>query len=209
MARNNEKRKGKGKKIYAVLVDGETEMWYLQKMKQYESLTVDIKPDLHKKKKLKDQYQNVLDYLKDYDKVFWILDLDTLIREERETKIGEESKIQEFKGYVAKLKKYENIEVLVNTPCLEYWFLLHFKETSTYYSNYDSVVTALKKNEIFKDYKKTREYYFNSYNDIYKKLKPYQNKAIFNSKKLGSFDFANPESAKAEMYKVFDELRIK
>jgi hypothetical protein len=30
MARNNTKRKASGKKVYSIIVDGETEVWYLQ-----------------------------------------------------------------------------------------------------------------------------------------------------------------------------------
>ncbi len=211
MARNNPKRKASGKKKFTILVDGETEIWYFQMMKKHEALPVDIKPDLPAKKKLKDQYEEVLEYAKHSDKVIWMLDFDTLIKEESETKAKGKSKIQEFKEYVSKLKKFDNVEVLVNTPCLEYWYLLHFTETGKYFANCESVVKELKKNDCLKDYQKTQSYYKKKNNDIYKKLKELQKEAIARAKKLGDFDLNNTETAKAEIYKVFDlfDLKIK
>jgi hypothetical protein len=204
MARNNPKRKGSGKKKYTILVDGETEIWYFQMMKQHETLPVDIKPDLPAKKKLKDQYEEVLEYARHSDKVIWMLDFDTLIKEESETKAKGKSKIQEFKGYVSKLKKFDNVVVLVNTPCLEYWYLLHFTETGKYFTNCESVVKELKKQDCLNDYKKTEKYYKKKDNDIYKRLKEFQKDAILRAERLGSFDFENTKTAKAEIYKVFE-----
>lgn len=204
MARNNLKRKGIGKKIFTILVDGETEIWYFQMMKMHEALPVDIKPDLPAKKKLKDQYEEVLEYARHSDKVIWMLDFDTLIKEESEIKVKVKSKIQEFKGYVSKLKKFDNVEILVNTPCLEYWYLLHFTETGKYFPNCQSVVKELKKHDLLKNYEKTEKYYKKNDNDIYKKLKELQNDAIIRAKKLGIFDLNNTETAKAEMYKIFE-----
>ncbi len=204
MARNNPKRKGSGKKKFTILVDGETEIWYFQMMKKHETLPVDIKPDLPAKKKLKDQYDEVLEYAKHSDKVIWMLDFDTLIKEESETKAKGKSKIQEFRGYISKLKKFDNVEVLVNTPCLEYWYLLHFTETGKYFPNCESVVKELKKHDCLNDYIKTQEYYKKKNNDIYKRLKELQKDAIVRAKKLGDFDLNNIETAKAEIYKVFD-----
>ena len=204
MARNNPKRKGSGKKKYTILVDGETEIWYFQMMKQHETLPVDIKPDLPAKKKLKDQYEEVLEYARHSDKVIWMLDFDTLIKEESETKAKGKSKIQEFKGYVSKLKKFDNVVVLVNTPCLEFWYLLHFTETRKYFPNCESVVKELKKHDCLNDYKKTEKYYKKKDNDIYKRLKEYQKDASLRAKKLGSFDFENTKTAKAEIFKMVE-----
>ena len=98
----------------------------------------------------------------------------------------------------------ENVEVLVNTPCLEYWYLLHFTETGKYFPNCESVVKELKKLDCLKDYKKTEKYYKKKDNDIYKRLKEFQKDAILRAERLGSFDFENTKTAKAELYKVFE-----
>ena len=76
MARKTKARKGKGKKVYAIIVDGETEFWYFTLLKRHEREglpKIDIRPELPKKKKLKEQYEKVVEYLEFdvYDKVFW------------------------------------------------------------------------------------------------------------------------------------------
>jgi hypothetical protein len=38
MARRSEQRKGSGKKVYSIIVDGKTEVWYFQMMKRHEDL---------------------------------------------------------------------------------------------------------------------------------------------------------------------------
>jgi len=82
--RNTPKRKPR----YAFIVEGECEFWYIQMLKRNErSLRVDLKPEIPQKKKLKDQYKKVIDSTKEYDKVFWIIDFDVLIKESRENKL--------------------------------------------------------------------------------------------------------------------------
>ena len=58
------------KPTYSIIVDGETEIWYFQLLKQHEHLSVDIKPELPKKKSLFDQFNTVVDNARHYDKVF-------------------------------------------------------------------------------------------------------------------------------------------
>ena len=207
MARNKQKRKSK--KTFSIIVDGETEVWYFQMMKKHENLPrTDIKPELPKKKKLSEQFQSVIQNSCIYDNVIWILDFDTIIKESAETKKGEKPTIQLFKEYLDKLKSYSNIEVLVNTPCLEFWFLLHFKETSKYFSQCESSEKELKK-DYLKKYEKTEKFFKKRDNDIYLMFKPNQKTAIKNSKKLGSFNINNPKKGISEMYRVLELLSIK
>lgn len=59
MARRR-KRKIQGGKTYAFVVDGQTEVWYLQMLKRNErELKIDIKPELPNKKSLEEQYRLV------------------------------------------------------------------------------------------------------------------------------------------------------
>lgn len=204
--RNNTHRKSK--KIYSIIVDGKTEKWYLQLMKEHENLkNIDIKPDLPKKKKLSELEELITENAKHYDRVIWIVDFDTIIKEEKEIKKGRKSKIQEFKEILHKLKKIKNVKILINTPCLEYWYLLHFKDTSKYYSKCESVSKEFK-GTILEDYKKTEKYYKKTNNNIYQKLYPLKNPAILRAKKLGNFNLSKYESAKAEIYKVFNILEL-
>jgi hypothetical protein len=208
MARQKNQRKGSGKKVYSIIVDGETEVWYFQMMKRHEDLPkIDVKPELPKRKKLKEQFEAVLENAKLYDKVFWIVDFDTIIKEDKEAKKGTESALQAFLKYLKTLSKYRNVAVYVNNPCLEFWYLLHFEATSRYFPQCETVEKLLQKNHLT-DYEKSQKYYTKRDNDIYKKLKPLQQEAIKNAAKLGDFEFDNPQLAKAEMYQIFESLGI-
>ena len=75
MARSKSTRKGAGKDVYSIVVDGETEVWYFQLLKQYESLkNVDIKPDLPKRKKLSELYDLVVENAAEFTKVIWVIE---------------------------------------------------------------------------------------------------------------------------------------
>lgn len=120
MARKTNHRKGKGKKVYSIIVDGETEVWYFQMMKRHETLPylVDIKPELPKKKKLSEQYKVVANNAKVYDKVFWLIDFDTIIKEEQEFQGNGERPLQELERYIKAFSSKERVKILINTPCL-------------------------------------------------------------------------------------------
>jgi len=76
------------KQSFAVVVDGETEKWYLEMLKQNEpDVLFNITPKILQKKNINQQYKLVTDLSEEeYDKVFWIVDLDVLLKEEREKK---------------------------------------------------------------------------------------------------------------------------
>lgn len=200
MARNNTKRKGAGRKTFGIIVDGETELWYLQMLRRNEDIAgITIKPDLPQKKKLSDQFKEVKSNAKIYDLSIWIVDLDVVIREEAIDKLGK---------YLAEAGAIDNIHILINTPCLEFWFLLHVEDTGKYYADGRSIEKELAKYESLKDYSKSEKYFVNKRLDIYKRLKPYLNTGITNALKRGSFDPSNPKQGKAEIYKLFEILGL-
>ena len=68
------------KKKAALFVDGESEKWYFLTMKRVESIkNIDLQPKLPRKKKIKEQFEEVKSACNDYDLVFWIIDLDKII----------------------------------------------------------------------------------------------------------------------------------
>lgn len=74
---------------YAMVVDGETEIWYFQMLKQYEekynSIRLNIKPEIPQKKDLKSQFELVKELLgAEFNRVYWIVDFDTILKETRE-----------------------------------------------------------------------------------------------------------------------------
>ena len=209
--------KRKTNPAFAIVADGETEIWYLQMMKQNErQVRLTIKPELPKKKRIEDQCELVCKLAQEeYDKVFWIVDLDQIKKEQRDMlskkKKGKGSKKSkkdpmrtfiECREKVLHGKKYaKRVRVIVNNPCLEFWFLLHFICTTESFDDYNMVKKELKK--YMKDYDKNKDYYKAENNDIYLKLKPRLKKAMEHSDRLGSFEPKDPSRAVSEMPQFF------
>ena len=202
----------RGKKIqtkqsFAVVVDGETEKWYLEKLKYNErDVNFDITPKILQKKNIKQQYKLVTELSEEeYDKVFWIVDLDVLLKEEREKK-NSTSSLQQFLNYYKSLSKQQKIVVIVNNPCLEYWFLLHFQKTTKVFTTCAGAEKQVSQH--LKGYEKTEKFFRKSNNDIYKQLKPYLQTAVSNATALGTFDAKDYSKAKCEMPLLFNTLQL-
>ena len=193
--------------VFSFVVDGECEYWYLQMLKDNEkSLKIRFSPEIYKKSTLKEQYKRVVELAKECEKVFWVIDFDVIDKETREAKTRKKTILQEFQELYDKCKKNSKIVIVVNNPCFEYWFLLHFEPTTKYFSNYTTLEKALKKH--LPNYKKTEKYFAKTAPDIYKRLKPNLQTALANANKLGKFDFQNTKIGIAEMHKIFNELNI-
>lgn len=208
MARRRSNRKGRGQKVCDIVVDGETEIWYLQMLRKVEGMKhLQIRPELPKKKKLRETFDYVCEISRDYDHVIWIADFDTIITEGKASKGGLKGMMQVIEQYISKIKESPNIKLIFNTPCLEQWFLIHFEFSTKYHQNCNSVIQHLKKNYLY-DYEKSERFFKKTHQDIYSRLKPNLKNAITNSKRLGNVDCYKPESTKAEMYKLFEFLGI-
>lgn len=207
------KNPAKSRPGFAFVVDGECEVWYLQMLKRNErSLNVNIEPKIPQRKNLHDQFEMVCNLAEDYTKVFWIIDFDCILSETKECETGKQTPLNLFKDYCTKLKsgKYKaKVVTIINNPCLEYWYLLHFESTSKYFENCEKLLKYLKKKPVLKDYKKNRDYYIKENNDIYLRLKPYINDAIINAKKIRAFNIDDPCQGVAEMYLFFEDEKIK
>lgn len=199
----------KSKKTVAVLVDGETEFWYLQMIKRNEkNIKVDIKPEIPQKKKLEDQFAKVCEYASYYDTVFWIVDLDVILSETNKCKKGQQTPIDIFlKFRDSAQKNFKNVTMIINQPCLEYWLLIHFKCTAQQFPNCEKAHSLLK--TYLKDYSKSEKYFTKQDSDIYLKLKSNLSTAIGNSRNLKAFDHKNCHDGFTEMHKLFDALEIK
>jgi hypothetical protein len=161
---------------------------------------ISIHPELPKKKSLKDQYESVKVNAGIYDCSIWVLDLDVVI--------AVPGALSELKGYVEEFEKIKNVRVFINTPCLEFWFLQHMKDTGAYYEKCEPAAKEFKKYDSLKDYEKSEKYFVQSGLDIYKRLKPNLKIGVANAAKRGDFDIGNPKQGKAELYKLFAILGI-
>ncbi|SRR5690606_20254333 len=195
---------------FAIVVDGETEVWYLQMLKRNErNIRVSIKPEIPNKKSVEEQYNLVCELsTKEFTKVFWIIDLDTVIKEDNEAPKGKKSPLKTFKEIRTDLfANYPNVTVIVNNPCLEFWFLLHFKKTTKYFSTCVKAEAELKKH--LKNYEKTQRFFTKQNDDIYLKLKPNLKAGLKNSIALGNFNNENPKKAICEMGLLFLSHELK
>jgi hypothetical protein len=170
-------------------------------------LPVDLRPEIPQKKSLSEQYKKVLQLSDDYDQVFWVVDLDVITDETRKTKKGEKPAMDEFKEYTQKLNGIENVTVIINNPCLEFWLLLHFEATGKFYDDCTSAGKQLVK--YLPDYQKSQKHYTKEGNDIFLKLKPNLPKAIASAKKLKAFDFENTQIGHSGMPVFFELDEIK
>ena len=195
------------KQSFAVVVDGETEYWYLEMLKRNEpNIPFKIRPQILQKKNIDQQYKLVTELSEEeYDKVFWIVDLDVLLKEEREKK-NSTSSLQKFLSYWHQLSKQDKVVVIVNNPCLEYWFLLHFQKTNKVFTACTDAEKQVSQH--LKVYEKTEKFFKKSNNDIYKQLKPYFQTAVSNATALGTFDPYNHSKAMCEMFLLFKTLQL-
>ncbi|MCD6366873.1 MAG: RloB domain-containing protein [Bacteroidales bacterium] len=210
MARRKIKITKPKKDAFAIIVDGETEVWYFQMLKRNEpSLQVNIEPKIPQKKKLSEQYRKVLELAEDFTKVFWIIDLDVVIAESKAAKKGGINQIQELKNYLNELEneKYKNVITIFNNPCLEFWFLLHFEQTTKYFSKCSNAEKQLKKQ--LTNYEKTQRYFTKQNNDIYLKLKSRLSTALKNAQKTKRGNINEIEHAICEMNLFFETEQIK
>lgn len=199
------KHKPQIKKVFSFVIDGECEIWYLQMLQKNENLqNINLEPKLPQKKKLYDQYKMVAELAEDSEKVFWIIDFDTISKETKEAKASKETPLQQLKNYINQIS--DNVIVVVNNPCLEFWFLLHYKQTAKYFASYDDLKKELMK--YLPDYQKTQKYYKNSRQDIYQRLKPKLQTAISNAEECGKFDFENIQKGLSEMQMIFKALGL-
>ncbi len=191
------------RKSAAVIVEGETEKWYISMLKRNERrLPISIKPELNVKTTLEKQYKYVINAAEDYTKVFWVVDFDTILAETKTAKKGTSTPLEKFNNYRQKIEKdYKNVVIIVNNPCLEFWLLLHFEYTTRYFDECGKAIKQVKKH--LPDYKKTERFYTKQDQDIYLKLKPQLQNAIKNGEKLGEFSPETPYKAIAEMHLFF------
>ena len=115
MGRKNRVSKGKQMKPnFFVFCEGETEITYVKFLRSLYRVPIQVIPRKGKSNITQSDIENTKkDYvLTSQDKVFLMFDLDV-------------------EGMLENLKKIPDAELLVSNPCVELWFLLHFREQTT------------------------------------------------------------------------------
>lgn len=206
MAKRNRRSRGSGNKSVSIIVDGETEQWYAESLRGHEQLRkLRIKPDLPKKKSLKELYPYVTEQASIFDQVVWIIDMDVPISQAK--RAGKLAKVMAtFKRQRSLLEK-QGVTVIVNSPSLERWFLLHFEESQKYYASQKPLITRLRKHYL-NTYEKSEKYFKRKEGSLYQDLRPNLPIAIQRSKSMSDFDPDHPEKSACEMWKLFDALQV-
>lgn len=200
----------------ALIVDGKDEKWYFEKVKQHSSSKsmsyMRIDPDFPDRKKVDDLFTHARDMVKDgFFKVILVLDMDNILKEN--------SEFERFKIYFeryngahndtlkgnAKARHgwMKNLLLVINTPCLEFWYLLHHSKTRKFYRDFNDLLPDLRKCPQMNDYAKKEAYYKKS-PDIIERLGGMDgiDRACQNSSEF-CIDHATDRGV-SEMYKVFN-----
>lgn len=102
------------------------------------------------------------------------------------------------------LAQREGLRLAISNPCFEYWYLLHFRETSTYFADGNAVYTALRHQHCMPDYTKNA--------NVYSRLQPHTMLAVERAERLydrhperDQDDFPNPSTIVFRLIrKLFD-----
>jgi hypothetical protein len=145
----------KVKKLVAIVGEGKTEWYYFDSMKNHKRFPFKIKPELPCNSNWRGVIRRARTLIKEqYDKVYCVLDYDAIV--------SDISELRKFESEIKKLrdkKSTQNINFILSMPCIEYWFLLHFKKkfSSKEYLSYDELKPELL--QYIPDYEKTESYF--------------------------------------------------
>lgn len=126
-----------------------TERLYLEHISKITSYKFNIRPEYFGNesgydKIFLDRIENILNQNRD-PKIFCLLDFDTINKDEQ-NKI----KYKNFKEAIFEYTENGTVVLCLSMPCVEYWFLLHFEDTTKLFETNNSVVKPLSK--YMKDY---------------------------------------------------------
>ena len=191
----------------AVIADGKTEKWYLDSVKAHYSCealkNTRIEPQLPQKKQINELVDIAKSKVQEgYPKVILLVDFDEIL-----------ANADEFEAFKRFHENYcredhktwmDSVILIVNNPCLEYWYLLHFNRTSKFYNCCSEIEIDLHKK--LPDYNKGEKYYCGN-PDIYTRLGGDEglSNARNNAKSFLPFDIPTcREKGVSEMSKLFD-----
>lgn len=137
-------------KSIAVIIDGKDEKWYLETVKEHypnaDMKKSTIKPDLPQKKSV--------------EALFALAQQKLAMKSTQGTLTPREK---------AKYGWMNNLVIIVNTPCLEFWYMLHFSKTHKFFPDFSAMEATLRKQPGLEEYDKSEDYYKKSPN-IYDRL---------------------------------------
>ncbi|MDZ4122441.1 MAG: RloB family protein [Candidatus Cloacimonadaceae bacterium] len=166
------------KKSILIYCDGDTEKNYIISLKEdrYKHCPIKIEPKLQNK-----GFSNVFKFLREmkrtgdaefYHCILYVLDMDTIYQDRR---------LAAYKAERDRLQSaFEDgfLSCIESRPCIEFWFVLHFRHSDKLFSNYDETRRVLQND--LPDYEKTNKYS----QTVYYKLKGKLSNAINRAKEI-------------------------
>lgn len=220
---NNGRAPKKIKPAVAIVVDGKDESLYLTIAKGYYCevrpalRSVKVKPELPTDKKVAELFEYAKDLLNQaYTHVILVLDFDDPLNKEDEYEqfakyYGWYQKVHDSETKLAAKHRNEwgwmkNLTLVVNNPCLEYWYLLHFAKGNVvrFYKQYSPELESdVRKQPGFDKYDKSEDFYRKK-PDIFTRLGGLDGLAHARSFKQEFRLETCREQGVSEMKKVFD-----
>ncbi len=176
------KKPQKARNAIALVVDGSDEKWYINKVKEHYPCkglkTIKIQPELPVRKKVQELFDFAKDKLeKDYSFVVLIFDMDEPLKNDDEfnkfKELYNKYSAAQSNNLVGRQKTnygwMKNLLLIINNPCLEYWYILHYRKTTKYFADFTALYPELLKIPELAQYRKCEKYY-NCHPDIYERL---------------------------------------
>ena len=144
MARARKERELKRSRI-TVIGEGLTERWYFEHLRALKGYRYDCKPRFFSHQSFEEMGRLIDWVIQNGGIAVCVCDADiTRTNEERD------KKLQELKVRYA---KDERVFICDSMPSIEFWFLIHYMNTSKYFKDSDTVIRVLKK--FIPEYEKT------------------------------------------------------
>lgn len=121
---------------FAVLGDGQTEQYYLSHLKSIKGYKYSVYPSLFSDITIERAESKIDELLSGgCDMIVYFTDYDTIVNQNKIAKFNE-----------LKRKYRQHLEVLIceTMPCIEFWFLLHYRKTTREFANAGEVIQQLK-----------------------------------------------------------------
>jgi len=177
----------------AIVGEGKVEKAYFEQLRQNENIDFAVKPNLPKNSSIEAIVNKGRELFNaEYDTVFCVFDMDKIFRD---PKI-----LQKYAELKAKFQR-DNFIFIENNPCIEYWFLLHFEDSTRHFDTDAQLLAQLRKH--IPDYSKSVQYL--NRKGIFKLLKPNQYQAREYARKPTREGVKVSGSA---MYQILDHIGV-
>ncbi len=132
-----------------VVGEGVTEKYYFTHLRKIKGYKIKIKPSGFVKGKN-------IEYVQKKVKEFLLADMQVICAFDADVSQRNKEEKEKLAKFVNDFKDNKNVIICDSLPSIEFWFLLHFKQTNRHFPNYYAIRDELRK--YIPDYHKTEKY---------------------------------------------------